>query len=57
MNQFKRNQIWELVDQPNDHPVIGTRWVFRNKLEEHGIIIRNKVRLVDKGYNQEERIY
>ena len=54
LNQFERNQVWELVDKPNDHPVIGTKWVFRNKLDEHGIVIRNKARLVAKGYNQEE---
>ena len=50
LNQFERNQVWELVDKPNDHPVIGTKWVFRNKLDEHGIVIRNKGRLVAKGY-------
>jgi len=57
LNQFERNQVWELVDRPNDHPIIGTKWVFRNKLDEHGIVIRNKARLVAKGYNQEEGIY
>jgi len=36
--------------------VIGTKWVFKNKLDEQGIIVRNKVRLVAKGYNQEEGI-
>ena len=56
LNQFERNQVWELVDKPNDHPIIGTKWVFRKKLDEHGIVIRNKARLVAKGYNQEERI-
>ena len=56
LNQFERNQVWELVDRPNDHPIIGTKWAFRNKLDEHGIVIRNKARLVAKGYNQEEEI-
>ena len=56
LNQFERNQVWELVDRPNDHPIIETKWVFRNKLDEHGIVIRNKARLVTKGYNQEEGI-
>ena len=56
LNQFERNQVWELVDRPNDHLIIGTKWVFRNKLDEHGIVIRNKARLVAKGYNQEEGI-
>ena len=54
LNQFERNQVWELVDKPNDHLVIGTKWVFRNKLDEHGIVIRNKARLVAKGYNEEK---
>ena len=36
--------------------VIGTKWVFRNKLGEQGIIVKNKARLVVKGYNQEEGI-
>lgn len=36
--------------------VIGTKWVFRNKLDENGIISRNKARLVVKGYNQDKRI-
>ena len=28
LNQFERNQVWELVDRPNDHLIIGTKWVF-----------------------------
>jgi len=36
--------------------VIGTKWVFKNKLEEQGFIVRNKTWLVAKGYNQEEHI-
>jgi len=36
--------------------IIGTKWVFRNKLDEAGVITRNKARLVAKGYNQEEGI-
>ena len=56
LNQFERNNVWKLVEKPKNYPVIGTKWVFRNKLDEHGIIIRNKARLVAKGYNQEEGI-
>ena len=56
LNQFERNKVWELVARPKNKQVIGTRWVFRNKLDESGIIIRNKARLVAKGYNQEEGI-
>jgi len=36
--------------------VIGTKWVFKNKLDEQRVIVRNKARLVAKGYNQEEGI-
>ena len=50
------NNIWILVNRPIDHPIIGTKWVFRNKLNEKGQVIRNKARLVAKGYNQEEGI-
>ncbi|WJX12869.1 hypothetical protein P8452_03321 [Trifolium repens] len=56
LNQFKRNDVWDLVPPPPSHQVIGTRWVFRNKLDENGVIIRNKARLVAQGYNQEEGI-
>ena len=35
---------------------ISTKWVFKNKLDEDGLIIRNKARLVAKGYNQQEDI-
>src|SRR3954470_2341235 len=56
LNQFKRNDVWDLVPHPGDHQVIGTRWVFRNKLDENGVITRNKARLVAQGYNQEEGI-
>ena len=31
LNNFTRNQVWELVERPKDHNVIGTKWVFRNK--------------------------
>jgi len=56
LNQFERNNVWELVEKPDNYPVIGTKWVFRNNLDENGIVIRNKARLVAKGYNQEEGI-
>ena len=56
LNQFKINDILELVPRPRDHHIIGTKWVFRNKLDENGMITRNKARLVAQGYNQEEGI-
>ncbi|XP_070008150.1 uncharacterized mitochondrial protein AtMg00820-like [Nicotiana sylvestris] len=56
LHQFDRNNVWHLVPRPPDRTIIGTRWVFRNKLDEHGITTRNKARLVVQGYNQEEGI-
>ena len=56
LNKFERNEVWELVPRPNDQSVIGTKWVYRNKMDENGIIIRNIARLVAQGYNQQEGI-
>ncbi|KAK1609721.1 hypothetical protein QYE76_033394 [Lolium multiflorum] len=41
---FTRNEVWSLVERPKDHRinVIGTKWVFKNKQDENGIVIRNK---------------
>ena len=54
LNQFERSEVWELVPKLSNQSVIGTRWVFRNKMDENGIIVRNKARLVAQGFNQEE---
>ncbi|KAK8621081.1 hypothetical protein V6N13_067524 [Hibiscus sabdariffa] len=56
LNQFDRSNVWTLVERPNDKSTIGTKWVFRNKLDESGNIVRNKARLVAQGYTQEEGI-
>jgi len=56
LHQFERNKVWHLVPQPKDRTIIGTKWVFRNTLDELGTVTRNKVRLVVQGYNQEEGI-
>ncbi|KAL8134785.1 hypothetical protein AgCh_009701 [Apium graveolens] len=56
LNQFERNKVWELLLAPKNISVIITKWVFWNKMNENGIITRNKVRLVAKGYSQEEGI-
>jgi len=56
LNQFTRNDVWFLVPKTDAMNVIGTKWVFRNKMDENGNIVRNKARLVAKGYNQEEGI-
>ena len=46
--------MWELVPRLKNKPIIGMEWVFRNKLDEDGIMMRNKARLVAKGYSQED---
>ena len=53
---LERSEVWELVPRPSNQSVIGTRWVFINKIDENGIIVRNKARLVAQGFNQEEMI-
>ncbi|GJR98747.1 putative ribonuclease H-like domain-containing protein [Tanacetum coccineum] len=54
--QFELQKVWTLVDLPNGKRAIGTKWVFRNKKDERGIVVRNKARLVAQGYTQEEGI-
>ena len=46
LNNFTRNQVWELVERPKGHNVIRTKWVFRNKQDQDGIVVRNKARLI-----------
>jgi hypothetical protein len=52
LNNFTRNKVWELVERLKNYNVIGTKWVFRNKQNEDGIVVRNKARLVAQGYTQ-----
>ncbi|GJT10542.1 retrovirus-related pol polyprotein from transposon TNT 1-94 [Tanacetum coccineum] len=46
LNQFVANDVWELVPQPRNMTIIGTKWVFRNKLDENGVVSRNKARYI-----------
>jgi transposase InsO family protein len=50
LNNFTRNEVWHLIPCPNQN-VVGTKWVFRNKQDEHGVVTRNKARLFAKGYS------
>nr|GFD13740.1 retrovirus-related Pol polyprotein from transposon TNT 1-94 [Tanacetum cinerariifolium] len=51
--QFKLQEVWTLVDLPNGKRAIGTKWVFTNKKDERGIMIRNEARLVAQGEDNE----
>ena len=54
LDQIEKNNTWELVPRPTDKNVIGSKWVFKNKMNEQGQIVSNKARLVCKGYAQVE---
>nr|GEU43926.1 copia protein [Tanacetum cinerariifolium] len=54
--QFRLQKVWRLVDLPKGKHAIRTKWVYRNKKYERGIVVRNKERLVAQGYTQEEGI-
>ncbi|GJY21208.1 putative ribonuclease H-like domain-containing protein [Tanacetum coccineum] len=54
--QFKLQKVWTLVDLPYGKRAIGTKWVYRNKKDERGIVDRNIARLVAQRYTQEEGI-
>ena len=45
LNQFKRNEVWH-IPKLKDHSIIETKWVFRYKMDEFGVVVRNKTRLV-----------
>jgi hypothetical protein len=50
LNNFKRNEVWSLVQRPKQNVVV-TKWVFRNKQDKYGVVTENKARLVEKGYS------
>nr|GFB43746.1 putative ribonuclease H-like domain-containing protein [Tanacetum cinerariifolium] len=54
--QFKMQKVWVLMDLPKGKRAIGSKWVFKNKKDKRGIVIRNKARLVAQGQTQEEGI-
>jgi hypothetical protein len=57
LENFERNQVWELVDPAPECKTIGTKWVWKNKDGEKGEVVRNKSRLVAQGFSQKEGIY
>ncbi|GKE10144.1 retrovirus-related pol polyprotein from transposon TNT 1-94 [Tanacetum coccineum] len=56
LNQFKRLDVWELVECPIGRNIIVVKWIWKNKTGAENTVIQNKSRLVAKGYGQEEGI-
>nr|GFC73868.1 retrovirus-related Pol polyprotein from transposon TNT 1-94 [Tanacetum cinerariifolium] len=56
LNEFERLEVWELVPRPDQVMVITLKWIYKVKLDEFGGILKNKARLVARGYRQEEGI-
>nr|GFA34563.1 retrovirus-related Pol polyprotein from transposon TNT 1-94 [Tanacetum cinerariifolium] len=56
LNEFERLEVWELVPRPHKLMVITLKWIYKVKLDELGGILKNKARLVARGYLQEEGI-
>nr|GFB63927.1 hypothetical protein [Tanacetum cinerariifolium] len=54
LNEFERLEVWELVPRPDQVMVITLKWIYKVKLDELGGILKNKARLVTRGYRQEE---
>jgi hypothetical protein len=52
LNNFTHNQVWTLEERPKSVRVIETKWVFRNKQDDQCIVVRNKARLLIKGFSQ-----
>nr|GEZ42773.1 putative ribonuclease H-like domain-containing protein [Tanacetum cinerariifolium] len=56
LHQFDRLDVWELVDRPLCTNIINLKWLWKNKHDEENSVIRNKSRLVAKGYAQKEGV-
>jgi vacuolar-type H+-ATPase catalytic subunit A/Vma1 len=54
LDQIENNETWELIPRPTDKNVIGSKWIYKNKMNEKGNIVRNKARLICKVYAQIE---
>jgi len=52
LDQFQKNEVGTLVEPPSRKGILGAKWMFRNKLEEQGKVLKNMARLVAKGYSQ-----
>lgn len=56
LTQFDKNQVWNLLSKPENKTIVNTKWVFRNKLDNKGNIVRNKTRLVACDFSQIKRL-
>ncbi|KAJ0847332.1 putative RNA-directed DNA polymerase [Helianthus annuus] len=56
LSQFENLGVWKLVDFPDGHRKINTKWVFKCKRDDRGVVVRNKARLVVQGFSQQEGI-
>ncbi|GJY06484.1 putative ribonuclease H-like domain-containing protein [Tanacetum coccineum] len=56
LNKFERLKVWEIVPRLDKVMVITLRWIYKVKLDELGGILKNKARLMARGYHQEEGI-
>ncbi|WVZ98060.1 hypothetical protein U9M48_043543 [Paspalum notatum var. saurae] len=56
LENFERNHVWDLVEPPPNYHPIGTKWVFKNKQGEDGMVVGNKARLIAQGFCQKEGI-
>lgn len=56
LHQFTKNDVWTLVPRPAELNTIGTKWIFKNKTDEHSTVVRNKAHLVTQGYTQIEGV-
>ncbi|GJU79077.1 retrovirus-related pol polyprotein from transposon TNT 1-94 [Tanacetum coccineum] len=56
LNEFEYLEVWELIPRPDKVTVITLKWIYTMKLDELGGILKNKARLVARGYRQEEGI-
>ena len=56
LENIEKNKTWELFLRHKDKNFVGTKWVFRNRMNEQGEVVRNKERLVCQGYSPQEGI-
>ncbi|GKA18627.1 retrovirus-related pol polyprotein from transposon TNT 1-94 [Tanacetum coccineum] len=56
LNEFERLEVWELIPYPDRVMIITLKWIFKVKIDEQGGVLKNKARVVARGYLQEEGI-